>query len=747
MDSESFQYSTEQQPVVESDPAPRFIKRYRLAAGIAALAMLLGAIATIAGMAHSAYIAYSPLPWVDQWVFLQELVANHGHYGLALLWKQHGEHRIPLPKLFYLADLYLFGGRNVFLLVSIFVLQMVHAAWLGVVHKKIGGLSGGVLWTSVALTTIALFWFTQTENFWFASDLPVVFPWLGATIAFSSLAFSKLRLESSRTGAKGFLLLAWGGALIASLSLTNGLLLWPMLVLTMIIWKMPSKMWAATALAAAVFIGFWATGYTKPVHGNSLSHLSLSLGLKLIQYVLLLYGTSWTYINKQMAVILPVVAVPGAIFAYVWFVFLKRGRDVFATVLLSVMAFVVASTFATAVGRIDWGVQQAAASRYQTGAMLFWSCLSVLIIWQLSRIRAHKAWIVLLIIQLGWIFALVRAVQLEPAVAHGARIHADSFNSAGIAVQLGVHDSPTIMYVTIPPYRADDILLLANYLRLHRWSVFALPARAPLGRDFKRFYRVVDSRACIGSVESAEAISYYRWSGFRLRGWAYDLRDAKPARDVLFVDANDRIAGRARPGFWRPELDAKLAYLNDGVYSAYLGYIPADLESSTIRAFAVLSDGASACPINSGRPVQLDLQTATYTGLQPTGLTQYLTRDPEAATTDFDAIGSAAIPPGAVSVTIDPDKKDVIDGCAVDPEKHPGRAADLVVDDVPLRMPSYGQLRAGAARGLRLPTSTACGFEGLLPPLTPGQHKIAIRVVPRDQDIYYESAPLTVIVH
>src|SRR5438093_6655213 len=75
--------------------------------------------------------AYSSAPYVDQWVFLNEFLSRGGVVDGQLLWQPHGPHRIPLGKAFYLADMFLFGGKNYSLLATIFIIQLAHLSVLG----------------------------------------------------------------------------------------------------------------------------------------------------------------------------------------------------------------------------------------------------------------------------------------------------------------------------------------------------------------------------------------------------------------------------------------------------------------------------------------------------------------------------------------------------------------------------------------------------------------------------------------
>jgi hypothetical protein len=336
--------------------------------------LLIGGAFVMLLMAYSVHIAYTPLLWVDQWAFLQELVGNHGHYSLPLLWKQRGDHQIALPKLFYLADLYLFDGTNKLLLFSIFFLQLLHLGWLITTFRFIGGLRGASLRTASALAACCLFWLGQSELFWFGSDLPVCIPYVGATVALSSLGFYVQRHKTGQAGPIIYLVVAWTGAAAASFSLSNGLLLWPLLILLMVVWRVPYRFIGITAgLTLFVFVS-WRLGYSVTVQPPHLSSLPL-----LARYLLTLYGSSWPGANETFVRVIAGIVLPMLPVGFVW-VLWKRNSDVFAVLMLSIANFALVSTTAAAVGRIAWGVEQARAGRYQTAAMLLWCCVFALII-------------------------------------------------------------------------------------------------------------------------------------------------------------------------------------------------------------------------------------------------------------------------------------------------------------------------------------------------------------------------------
>jgi hypothetical protein len=697
--------------------------------------LLAGAFAVILFAAYSVYLVYTPLLWVDQWMFIQELAANHGHYSAALLWKQHSDHRIPLPKLFYLADLYLFHGRNAFLLGTIFALQLLHLGWLAVVFRRLGELKGSAWRTAAALAAVCLFAMRQSENFWFGSDLGVVVPYVCATISFSSLGFLYRRVLAGEQVSWLPFVMMWIAAVAASFSLTNGLLLWPMLILLMLVWRMPARLVTATAALAALVIGLWRIGYAMPHSTLTLSSVPL-----LVRYVLLLYGSSWSCVNEQFGMLLAAIAIPAAVVGYLW-VLVKRTTDVFAVVMLSIAAFTLGSNTMAAIGRIRMGVEQARADRYQTAAMLFWCALFVLLIRAAARTRTPSGW--LLPLQAALASVLLLAAQLAPQVADGARVHARSMRTAALALEAGVDDAPSIMYVLIPPYHADDVLLLAGFLRDHHWSIFRDTEAYPLGRNLKRFYRLVAPVTCKGSLDSVTGIGDDRWPGFRFTGWAYDIAAGTVPKAVVLADASGRIIGVGAPGFLRQDIPGSFPFIQRRD-TGYLGYIPGDLESEQAAAYAILADGTSACPITS-QPLRLNLASAVYSGLEPTGLSKDLTLSREPAHLMMESLGGVSLIDKTEPIQVDAESQPTLEGWMVDPELRPGRAADLTVDGIPLAA-QYGYDRPDVAKQFSSIEAGRCGFQAMLPKLTRGPHTLAIRLISADQDLYYPSWPLRILV-
>jgi hypothetical protein len=86
-----------------------------------------------------------------------------------------------------------------------------------------------------------------------------------------------------------------------------------------------------------------------------------------------------------------------------------------------------------------------------------------------------------------------------------------------------------------------------------------------------------------------------------------------------------------------------------------------------------------------------------------------------------------------------------IEGWVLDPMHRAGAAADISVDGVPLAI-QYGIDRPDLVTAVGSADAIHGGFVATLPALAPGQHSIALRVVSRDEDLFYESRPVMIVV-
>lgn len=172
--------------------------------------------------------SYSPVYFNDQWELVDTLTQSNGHLSLGQLWAQHNEHQIPLGKLASRIDLRFFGGRNVSLLIEIYLLQAAGGYLLIWFYRRYRERRGPEFLTAAGFFIFCMFYPLQIENFYWGFQVAFVCMPLGASLAFASLVVHA-DLVATRPS-RWFswpLVISLGGAVLAECSLVSGILVWP----------------------------------------------------------------------------------------------------------------------------------------------------------------------------------------------------------------------------------------------------------------------------------------------------------------------------------------------------------------------------------------------------------------------------------------------------------------------------------------------------------------------------------------
>jgi hypothetical protein len=89
-----------------------------------------------------AIIFFHPLFFSDAWNAVDHYrLLTIGEYELSYLFSQHNEHRILFPRLIFFLDFSLFYGKNIFNIISIFIIQIFHSLLFCKLIFKLGNKS------------------------------------------------------------------------------------------------------------------------------------------------------------------------------------------------------------------------------------------------------------------------------------------------------------------------------------------------------------------------------------------------------------------------------------------------------------------------------------------------------------------------------------------------------------------------------------------------------------------------------
>ena len=550
--------------------------------------VLLGGIITGVVSVHMVISTYSSLPYWDEWGLVDRLATGQP-FSLAWLWAQHNEHRIPFSKLFFQADIRLVHGNQILLLASIFFITVLHVVLLSWSLRSLGGMRGAAWRIGTGLVAFLLLSPIQQENLVWGFQLSFVLPTAMATLA--TLALLLHHSSNRKGGRRGlmFLLLSIAAASVATFSLANGMLLWPVLILAAVLVQTSYSTTVALVLAAAVNIGGYFYHYHLPSQAGP--RVSVHNFFQVLEYIALYFGSTWIHhATVYVPIAIGIVALAGAV-AIVTRVLLRRDTRSLLMVQLSLLLlFCMGTAMVTAFGRLRFGIEQAGSSRYQVFTLLFWCALGLSVFCGTNTHQANNR-------NLTRFSGLVLLVMAGAATQarypiRDARWHKVRLQAISNALLADVRD-PEQLVLAFP--NAKLVTRDAEYLRRNRLSIFAEEPFSQLGQPLERFYQLRAAEQCSGYIGNWESLPTASSLGLRVSGYAWNHSLRAPVRQVVFA-SEGRIQGfgssvtipmkSVKPG---PDADAKRF--------GWLGYVGGIAPHDKVEVYAVLADSVSVCPV------------------------------------------------------------------------------------------------------------------------------------------------------
>jgi hypothetical protein len=566
--------------------------------------LLVFAVFTMLVTARIVIETHTPVMFGDQWVIVDDLLHNDGEILTGRLWVQHNEHRIPLGRLASYADLLLFGGRNTFLLGLIFAIQLAHFGILVTVLRKFGPPEPLFLVPATALCLFCLFSPIQMENFMWGFQTQFVLVTCAASLAFF-FAVQQARTPGHLTFAA---LIAAGW--LAELSLSNGVLVWPILSLAAfgLLYSRRSQIQLAAIGAVSVAIYFYA--YRTPFyHTNPLK--SLLHPIAVAKFVVTYLGFSldatlpnpsaWPTASESIVVIALVWTISGVVRC---FLLRRAGFSALEQFCYASILFVAGSAAITALGRLQFGPAQSTASRYQSLALLFWACTGVLILTRFAKVETSRALAgceaVLLII-------FVAGASRFAGAETYARDRQTAMTKGYTALARNTNDREAMKLVFPSP---EALIAYYTYLTSHNLGpdprefgateavAAAEPHRVRPQTDAPQLkgYHLVAPEGCWGFLDEGTPVSGNEHA-FTIFGWAWDRAGARVPAKVVLASPNGSVVQSAEFGEPRPDVQKALpevTSLGNG-WKTTLQVAP----GAKLRAYAIFADQKTACPLNN----------------------------------------------------------------------------------------------------------------------------------------------------
>jgi hypothetical protein len=555
------------------------------------------------------------VPIVDDWRIL------HDFYSMSLpewLFSDQNGHRTAFTFALFALDYAFFGGRQDLLVIATFATAWLAVGILYLAFRTDRGLESASARAAFGFAWFATFWAGNSYNFFWGvchGNLMVAL-WL-----FLALASLVVFVHGRPPWEGRWPLLAVGGlaALFATFSLGAGIGTWPALIAVAMAARLSRRivfsLVAGFALTLAVYsFGVGATGtFSVEASASVLLH-----PLAMMEYATTFLGSALGRTLQGLGLVgtdgLGVASCAlgaiGLAAAAIYGVALLRrpskpaSRELLA---LGIMTFAVAAALVVTAARLPRApAQDAFSERFVNWSAMFWTG-GVLALATLARVRQAAVSV--------WLIAALSVAMLPamgPARASLLRQSAAA-SEASLGVMLGIRDAglpasmgvyvglplltsdPELVYRASRRGRSDRFQRVVDRLRRDRRGFFADPRASLPGTRLGDRFAVVSARRCSGGMDSPIALAGAVRAAAKVGGRARDLDADTVPPLVVITDASGTIRGlgAARRG----SAAAKRRFGRFRWSGFVADYEPAE----RYRAYAVLSDGRSACRL-SGNP-------------------------------------------------------------------------------------------------------------------------------------------------
>jgi hypothetical protein len=576
--------------------------RARVELVLAACSLLLGVFAA-ATMVAIGYLNYTRFPWFDAWDYWREYLSAGN--PMAVLFDRMNEHRIVVTRLLQLADLAWFRADSRLLL---WVCYPIQAGSVIVLYRMA---AAAFRWRRAEQVYAAGLILT----FGFAAGQWINFTWLFLNgflmipfAVMSSFLFLKNSVKergTGRTASMPWVAASIGMALVATGSLSNGVVVWPLLVAMAATLRLPFKAVALIGACGALVVLAYISGDSRPTNANiheGLRHPGIvaafalgSLGSAFDEPLMVLgrmLHRDWTAWRIPGAIAAGAIGLAAAASLAAGAVRRRADLDRHRVALLYTLAFFIATSVLIGIGRAKLPLVEALTARYVTFSLLFFACLVVIGISDRARARNGAG-------RLGVrLAALILAVFVGgfpqlPRVAYAADVER-YLAEAEYALINDVYatEAWTRLY-----YQPGAMIRVVRYFRERRLSLFARDWTTWIGQPVTDHFVIGDQSGCRGSWDSAGAAGGSYTPAVLASGWAFDRRLMKAPDLLVLADASGRIFGYGATTRRRPDVEAVFPETTNQRVG-WVAYLPAGLPSD-LKAFARLGDERTLCPIGA----------------------------------------------------------------------------------------------------------------------------------------------------
>lgn len=512
-----------------------------------------------------AFTAHSSVPFWDMWNGYLGFYVDVSDGNWLAWWQPHNEHRIVLSRVLFWIDIKFFNGLGWFLIVcNLLLLLMIYQLFKSTISHQITEVDARDLRQLLcALLLAMLFSWIQEENltwgfqtqFFLAMALPLA-------------AFLQVVNAVESDSRWPFVVSCLAG--IASLgTMANGVIVLPLLFLLGLVLNVGIR--ERLLLGGLAIFGplLYFHGYVAPENHGSITKALIEQPVEVVEYLLVYLGGPFYHLSGGASILTAKFAgfsllVGCAIALFDTLLWQRSNARNFA--LLAFLLYLGATAFATAGGRVVFGVEQATSGRYMTVAIVAWCTLIVLYAPKLVKLCRRRP----RVLEVLLVLTVVSLIPSQLGALSGEDNRDFDKKVAALSLELGVKDQKQIR--TIFP-SAEWALQIAKAPAERNLSVFGIAPIKDAAEMLGKSFETLPDKVCQGALDEVSAIvdsDKY----MSVRGWLFAGEEYAVPSAVYIFNRQHILVGYALTGQHRPDVASAIHI--EAKRSGFLGYLMKD---------------------------------------------------------------------------------------------------------------------------------------------------------------------------
>jgi hypothetical protein len=330
-------------------------------------------------------------------------------------------------------------------------------------------------------------------------------------------------------------------------------------------------------LAGAAGIGIYLIRYqSPPQHTNPIQ--AVLHPLRLFSYIQTYFAVSWDQIGRNLGLFASLLAIVFIVITWLWVLVSDKRNERLLIISLSISMMSLLTATMTALGRVNFGLIQAAAARYQTPAMLFWAFAAISFVC-LAGITDREKQMVLVFVQVVCLGLFAFQAEAYTPTVDSYAVRAYMIDAAGMALEADTDRTTGVLLFPAPFFRE-----WYQYLNQKRLLPPPFSEYDYVGRPVTSVF-TVSHHGCLGFLDQVSISPGGSSNQLKAEGWASTNSLLIGRSTIILTTDDNRIVGIGITGGPRPDVVARGVLPDSQANSGWVGYATVSPGSKNLRAY------------------------------------------------------------------------------------------------------------------------------------------------------------------